>query len=144
VETMLTSATLPTTPRPSGIDPGTPPNGDRENGGILTLEAMEEHHILKVMDRTGWKISVAEGAAELMGMPPTTLHCRMKKLDIRRPARTSSTSGGMPSEPVSFGARDSLNRGIHHRKFQGLPMIGLRRAVDLLWASNLPRTGSRQ
>lgn len=54
-----------------------------------TLDAVERSsaraHILKVLDRTGWRIRGAGGAAALLGLKPTTLEARMKKLGVRRP-----------------------------------------------------------
>jgi formate hydrogenlyase transcriptional activator len=47
-------------------------------------------HILKVLKRTGWRIRGAGRAAELLGLKPTTLEARMKKLGIRRPIRASN------------------------------------------------------
>jgi formate hydrogenlyase transcriptional activator len=40
--------------------------------------------MLKVLDMTGWRIRGKNGAAELLGLKPTTLHSRMKKLAIKR------------------------------------------------------------
>jgi DNA-binding NtrC family response regulator len=51
---------------------------------ILTLEEKEREHILEVLELTGWKVRGKRGAAELLGMKPTTLEARMKKLDIER------------------------------------------------------------
>jgi transcriptional regulator with GAF, ATPase, and Fis domain len=50
-----------------------------------TLENLERGHILNVLERTRWRISGKGGAADILGVPPTTLHSRMKKLDITRP-----------------------------------------------------------
>lgn len=49
------------------------------------LEAMEREHILKALDETGWKIDGKNGAASLLGLHPSTLRFRLKKLDIKRP-----------------------------------------------------------
>jgi formate hydrogenlyase transcriptional activator len=49
------------------------------------LEAMEREHILKVLQETGWKIDGKGGAASLLGLHPSTLRFRLKKLDIKRP-----------------------------------------------------------
>jgi transcriptional regulator with GAF, ATPase, and Fis domain len=49
------------------------------------LEAMEREHILKVLEETGWKIDGKHGAASLLGLHPSTLRFRLKKLDIKRP-----------------------------------------------------------
>ena len=40
----------------------------------------------RIADRgCGWRISSKGGAAEILGLVPTTLHSRMKKLGIKRP-----------------------------------------------------------
>ena len=48
------------------------------------LESVERTHILNVLDQTNRKISGADGAAAILGMPSSTLRSRMKKLGIRR------------------------------------------------------------
>ena len=40
-------------------------------------------HILEI---TGWRIRGKNGAAEMLGLKPTTLETRMTKLGIHRPA----------------------------------------------------------
>lgn len=55
---------------------------------ILTskeLVALEKENILKALRQTKWKISGANGAAELLQLPPTTLASRIKALKIERP-----------------------------------------------------------
>ncbi len=53
---------------------------------LATLEEVERAHILKVLEATAWRISGKEGAAELLGLPSTTLRSRLKKLGIvKRP-----------------------------------------------------------
>ncbi len=58
----------------------------RPRAGIDTLEAAERAHILKALEHTAWRVSGAGGAADLLGVPPSTLESRMKKLGITRPA----------------------------------------------------------
>ena len=53
---------------------------------IATLEDREREQILKALQHTGWKVSGDGGAAVLLGLKPTTLEARMKKLGIHRPA----------------------------------------------------------
>jgi transcriptional regulator with GAF, ATPase, and Fis domain len=48
------------------------------------LQDVEQLHILSILERTGWRIRGRNGAAELLGLKPTTLESRMKKLGIRR------------------------------------------------------------
>jgi formate hydrogenlyase transcriptional activator len=52
----------------------------------LTLEDMERHHIVRILDQTGWRVRGTEGAANVLGLPPSTLETRMAKLGIRRPS----------------------------------------------------------
>ena len=52
--------------------------------GTQTLEEIEREHILAVLEGTGWRVSGDGGAAGLLGMKPTTLEARMKKLGITR------------------------------------------------------------
>jgi len=49
------------------------------------LEGMERDHILKVLQKTGWKIEGEGGAASVLGLHPSTLRSRIKKLGIKRP-----------------------------------------------------------
>ncbi len=52
---------------------------------LLNLEALERKHILTVLENTKWRIRGHNGAAEILGLKPTTLYSRMKKLGIKRP-----------------------------------------------------------
>jgi transcriptional regulator with GAF, ATPase, and Fis domain len=49
-----------------------------------TLEAVERRHILSVLKSTEWRISGPKGAANILGLNPSTLRFRMKKLGIRK------------------------------------------------------------
>ena len=51
----------------------------------LKLEVVERNHILGVLEKTSWRVSGERGAAKLLGLKPTTLESRMKKLGIVRP-----------------------------------------------------------
>ncbi len=55
------------------------------NGQAATLEEMERAHILQTLQQTDWRVSGEKGAAKLLGLKPTTLEARMKKLGIQRP-----------------------------------------------------------
>jgi transcriptional regulator with GAF, ATPase, and Fis domain len=57
----------------------------------LKLAEVERAHILEVLNRTGWRVSGKEGAAEILGLKPTTLESRMKKLGIRRKGKQQVT-----------------------------------------------------
>jgi transcriptional regulator with GAF, ATPase, and Fis domain len=49
------------------------------------LVDVEREHIRSVLESSGWRVRGAGGAAEVLGLPPTTLETRMAKLGIRRP-----------------------------------------------------------
>ncbi len=49
------------------------------------LEEIEREYMLKVLEATGWRIRGQGGAAEILGLKPSTLESRMIKLNIRRP-----------------------------------------------------------
>ncbi|MCY3870220.1 MAG: sigma 54-interacting transcriptional regulator [Gemmatimonadetes bacterium] len=53
-------------------------------GEIMPLDEFERDYILKVLKVTKWKIKGADGAATLLGLPPSTLYTKMKKLGIKR------------------------------------------------------------
>jgi transcriptional regulator with GAF, ATPase, and Fis domain len=46
---------------------------------------MQREHILRVLEQSGWRIRGSGGAAERLGVKPTTLESRMKRLGLRRP-----------------------------------------------------------
>lgn len=50
-----------------------------------TLEKIERNHIINILESTGWKVKGPEGAAIQLGLNPSTLRSRMKKLNIDRP-----------------------------------------------------------
>ena len=58
-------------------------------GPIQTLETVQRNHIVSVLEITRWRVSGPRGAAKLLGVKPTTLAARMKKLRISRPMASS-------------------------------------------------------
>jgi len=48
------------------------------------LEDVEKEHIIEALKKTGWKVSGEKGAAKILGLNPTTLEARMKKMGIAR------------------------------------------------------------
>jgi len=52
--------------------------------GALTLNALEIGHIRNILDATSWRIRGSGGAAERLGLKPTTLESRMARLGITR------------------------------------------------------------
>ena len=49
------------------------------------LQAVERAHIVETLDKCGWKVKGRGNTAERLGLNPSTLRARMKKLGIQRP-----------------------------------------------------------
>ena len=49
------------------------------------MQQRERENLLAILKKSGWKIKGAGGAAELLGVKPTTLLSRMKKMGLKRP-----------------------------------------------------------
>ncbi|HEU5171541.1 MAG TPA: sigma 54-interacting transcriptional regulator [Gemmatimonadales bacterium] len=58
---------------------------------MTTLEDLERRHIVQVLEQTGWRVSGPKGAAQLLGLKPTTLEARMKKLGVQRPSASTTS-----------------------------------------------------
>ena len=61
------------------------PDADAVQPARPDLRSVERDHILAVLDDADWKISGKAGAAAKLGIPPSTLRSKMKKLAISRP-----------------------------------------------------------
>lgn len=76
------SAELPTAPMPSK-----PPNGSELP--VLTeheFRERERQNTLAALEKADWRIHGRAGAAELLGIKPTTLISRVKKMGLKRPS----------------------------------------------------------
>jgi formate hydrogenlyase transcriptional activator len=57
---------------------------------LVPFSEAERRAIVRALETTGWRISGQGGAAEVLGLKPTTLHAKMKKLGIHRPSAAVS------------------------------------------------------
>ena len=55
-----------------------------QNRAVMPLFELERRHILEVLTATNWQVKGARGAADLLGVPPSTLYGKMRKLGIKR------------------------------------------------------------
>ena len=58
-----------------------------QEDAVLTeyeMRRLEKKNLRRALRQTGWKVYGAGGAAELLGVKPTTLVSRMKKLGLER------------------------------------------------------------
>jgi len=58
----------------------------------MTLRDSQREQILQTLEECGWRIRGATGAAQALGLKPTTLEARMAKLGIKRDKRISNIS----------------------------------------------------
>ena len=66
-------------------------NASAEEGGFLTAEEFrvrEKANITAALEVAGWRIAGAGGAAELLGVPASTLANRLRSLGISKPSAT--------------------------------------------------------
>jgi DNA-binding NtrC family response regulator len=59
-------------------------DGPKDTSPIKTIAENEREYILSVLQKCNGKISGEGGAAELLGIPATTLNSKIKKLNIKR------------------------------------------------------------
>jgi len=72
------------------------------------IQRRERENLYVVLQKAGWKIKGADGAAELLGVKPTTLISRIKKLGLKRqdaPAPAEFREPGPP--PNGAGYREN-------------------------------------
>jgi transcriptional regulator with GAF, ATPase, and Fis domain len=72
--------------RSTVVSPASPASAPVTGG----LRKWERERILQVLSDTGWRIRGTHGAAEVLGLKPTTLEKRMAKLGIERPSRSAA------------------------------------------------------
>jgi len=69
-----------------GLDDTLGPRVTGESLPVTPLVDMERGYIEKILNATHWRVSGPSGAAAILGLKPTTLISRMKKLGIKKPA----------------------------------------------------------
>jgi transcriptional regulator with GAF, ATPase, and Fis domain len=70
----------------SGLDHGAGAKSATEDGANRPLAEVEREYIGMILNNTHWRITGPQGAASILGLKPTTLIFRMKKLGIKRPS----------------------------------------------------------
>ena len=51
------------------------------------MREFQKNNLVAALKQTDWRVSGPDGAAELLGIKPTTLADRIRTLGIRKPAR---------------------------------------------------------
>ncbi len=63
-----------------------PPSRANHTRRSLRIEDVDREHIRRVLEQTRWRVRGDGGAADLLGLKPSTLESRMAKLGLRRPS----------------------------------------------------------
>lgn len=61
------------------------------------IDRLERRNILAALEKTSWKIYGPGGAAEMLGVKPSTLAARVTRMGLKRPARDYSSAAGAGS-----------------------------------------------
>jgi formate hydrogenlyase transcriptional activator len=80
---------LPVTDPPPAPSRTVPRNAGGSEPEFFTepeMQQRERENLLIVLQKTNWKIKGVDGTAELLGVKPTTLLSRMKKMGLKRPS----------------------------------------------------------
>ena len=72
-----------TTIAPRDVDQGEP-----EYLTESEMRRRERENLFAVLQKASWKIKGIDGAAELLGVKPTTLIARIERMGLKRPALT--------------------------------------------------------
>jgi len=59
------------------------------------MRRLQRENILGILQKTGWKIKGIDGAAEFLGIKPTTLVSRMEKFGLKRPPGTADSESSI-------------------------------------------------
>jgi PAS domain S-box-containing protein len=68
---------------------GAEPQAKQQGEALLTeleIRELERRNMVRALEMAQWRVSGPNGAAELLGVKPTTLTDRMKKLGLRKPS----------------------------------------------------------
>jgi DNA-binding NtrC family response regulator len=88
LENVIERASILTAGDTLSLDPAwlVPESKDSESipGDEGTLAEAERRHIVRALEKTHWRIAGRGGAAEQLGLKPSTLRSRMEKLGVRR------------------------------------------------------------
>ncbi len=86
LENIIERAVIVSTGKSLVVEPLLKP-GFEEEGRLLPLAEYERQYIIRVLEKTYWRVDGPHGAARILDMHPETLRSRMRKLEIKRPGQ---------------------------------------------------------
>jgi hypothetical protein len=94
-----------------------------EAGQVRPMIDAERDHLRLVLEHTRWRIEGPAGAAQVLGLHPSTLRFKMRKLGILRP-RTEEPESRLP---LTSGPGATTSTAIHRHLGPAKPASVLRR-----------------
>ena len=77
---------LPDRARPENLEiPRPSDNSVKSVRTVQQLQQLERENLMLALEKSQWRVAGKKGAAQLVGMPPSTFQSRMKALGIKRP-----------------------------------------------------------
>ncbi len=67
------------------LEPFLESNEIDDSHNLLSLVEYEKRYIIKILEKTHWRVEGSKGAAQILEMNHETLRSRMRKLNIKRP-----------------------------------------------------------
>ena len=84
LENVIERAVIISTGNSLNVEPLLKPMFEKDDK-FLPLAEFERQYIIKVLEKTYWRVDGPRGAAQILDMHPETLRSRMRKLGISRP-----------------------------------------------------------
>ena len=85
LENVIERAVIVSTGSLLKVEPFLENKEEDHNDGLLSLSEYEKRYILRVLQKTFWRIEGSKGAAQILDMHPETLRSRMRKHQLKRP-----------------------------------------------------------
>ena len=70
---------------PRSVGPSQPSTDDGKPHSAEEMRELERSNLIRALQQTDWKVAGKNGAAQLLGMKPSTLSSRMRALKVTRP-----------------------------------------------------------
>jgi hypothetical protein len=74
------------------------------------MQRLKRENLFAVLEKTGWKIKGIHGAAELLGVKPTTLVSRIEKMGLEAPFLIYTAAGSFLPPATNQSAPFCWNR----------------------------------
>jgi transcriptional regulator with GAF, ATPase, and Fis domain len=99
---------------PAGQPAGTAESARRRVLTMRELQQIERNNLLLALELTGWRVSGDAGAAQLLGINPSTLASRIKALGLQRQRPRPDPQSLAPPSKAALPATRHSRHEVHH------------------------------